>query len=51
MNFHKMYSLLDGKKRKAKKKKPFHGVLVSEMIAAREAEKNRINEVIFWQNS
>ncbi len=27
-----------------KKKKPYAGVLVSQMLAAREAEKNRINE-------
>ena len=36
----------DGLKRKVKKKKkPFSGVLVSQMLAAREAEKQRINEV------
>ena len=36
----------DGLKRKLKKKKkPFSGVLVSQMLAAREAEKQRINEV------
>ena len=28
-----------------KKKKPFSGVLVSQMLAAREAEKQRIVEV------
>ena len=28
------------------KKKPFSGVLVSEMLAAREAEKQRIVEVM-----
>ena len=36
----------DGLKRKVKKKKkPFSGVLVSQMLAAKEAEKQRINEV------
>ena len=36
----------DGLKRKMKKKKkPFSGVLVSQMLAAKEAEKQRINEV------
>ena len=37
----------DGVKRSKvkKKKKPFSGVLVSQMLAAKEAEKQRINEV------
>ena len=33
------------KKKVAKKKKPFSGVKVSQMLAAREAEKQRINQV------
>ena len=33
------------KKTIKKKKKPFSGVLVSQMLAAREAEKQRIVEV------
>ena len=38
--------ILDGQKKKVKKKKkPFSGVLVSQMLAARESEKQRINEV------
>ena len=37
---------VDLQKRKTKsKKKPFSGVLVSQMLAAREAEKQRIVEV------
>ena len=41
-------SLSDLQKRKTKsKKKPFSGVLVSQMLAAREAEKQRIVEVKF----
>jgi len=35
----------DGRKGKSKKKKPFAGVLVSQMLAAREMEKQRINQV------
>ena len=43
-----IYFCLDGQKKKVKKKKkPFSGVLVSQMLAAREAEKQRINEVKF----
>jgi len=42
----------DGVKRKVKKKKkPFSGVLVSQMLAAREAEKQRINEIIAHQKA
>merc|ERR1719400_277788 len=42
----------DGLKRKVKKKKkPFSGVLVSQMLAAREAEKQRINEIIAQQKA
>lgn len=33
------------KKKVTKKKKPFSGVKVSQMLAAREAEKQRINQV------
>ena len=33
------------KKKVTKKKKPFSGVKVSQMLAAREAEKERINQV------
>ena len=40
---------VDLQKRKTKsKKKPFSGVLVSQMLAAREAEKQRIVEVNFF---
>ena len=38
------------KKTTKKKKKPFSGVLVSQMLAAREAEKQRIVEVFHFQN-
>ena len=41
------FEKISDEKRKAvskKKKKPYAGVLVSQMLAAREAEKNRINE-------
>eukprot|EP00090_Calanus_glacialis_P002090 TRINITY_DN11563_c0_g1_i1.p1 TRINITY_DN11563_c0_g1~~TRINITY_DN11563_c0_g1_i1.p1 ORF type:complete len:2112 (+),score=439.27 TRINITY_DN11563_c0_g1_i1:899-6337(+) len=42
----------DGQKKKVKKKKkPFSGVLVSQMLAAREAEKQRINEIIAQQKA
>ena len=34
------------KKKVRQKKKPFSGVKVSEMLAAREAEKQRINQVM-----
>merc|ERR1712130_211870 len=39
------------KKKTKKKKKPFSGVLVSQMLAAREAEKQRINEIIAQQKA
>ena len=39
------------KKKIKKKKKPFSGVLVSQMLAAREAEKQRINEIIAQQKA
>lgn len=39
----------DGKKKLKKKKKPFSNILVSQMLAAREAEKVRINEIIVQQ--
>ena len=43
--------LAEGQKKKVKKKKkPFSGVLVSQMLAAREAEKQRINEVSILKN-
>jgi hypothetical protein len=46
------YFCLDGQKKKVKKKKkPFSGVLVSQMLAAREAEKQRINEIIAQQKA
>ena len=38
-------------KKVKKKKKPFSGVLVSQMLAAREAEKQRINEIIAQQKA
>merc|ERR1719412_254433 len=43
----------DGVKRSKvkKKKKPFSGVLVSQMLAAKEAEKQRINEIIAQQKA
>merc|ERR1719266_1508251 len=42
----------EGLKRKVKKKKkPFSGVLVSQMLAAKEAEKQRINEIIAQQKA
>ena len=34
-----------GKKKNPRKKRPYSGVLTQQMIEAREAEKQRINEV------
>jgi hypothetical protein len=41
-----LFAIIDGKRKVVKKakKKPYAGVLVSQMLAAREAEKQRINQ-------
>ena len=42
-----LLSIIKGKRRKKKKlKAPYSGMTMSEMIQAREIEKQRINEVV-----